>query len=242
MWSQRAQTIVSRESRNTVHQLNRKCSNSLGDSNLFAYPGSAAFLAGATSDSSIPSLHGLPEIYGSKGRANCGKSSLFNAVLGRNDLLHTSKRAGHTRQLNFYRVGREPGKLVLVDAPGYGARGRPEWGELFNYYISTRKQLRCIYILFNAKNGLNEFDKMMLQKLSQLSSASDGPRLFALQSIITKADCLPSGREQDVVDLIRYDIQEAAPTCLPPIITSALMKPAFGIQDVRASIQRHCGY
>lgn len=27
------------------------------------------------------------------GRANCGKSTLFNAVLGRKNLLHTSKKA-----------------------------------------------------------------------------------------------------------------------------------------------------
>jgi GTP-binding protein len=47
---------------------------------------------------------------------------------------------GKTRTLNFFRVGAEPGRLVVVDAPGYGARGRPEWGELFDHYIDTRKE------------------------------------------------------------------------------------------------------
>ena len=30
--------------------------------------------------------------------------------------------------------------MVLVDAPGYGARGRPEWGSLFDHYLATRKE------------------------------------------------------------------------------------------------------
>lgn len=36
---------------------------------------------------------------------------------------------GHTKMLNFFDV---PNQMVLVDAPGYGERGRPEWGELFS--------------------------------------------------------------------------------------------------------------
>lgn len=47
---------------------------------------------------------------------------------------------GRTRELNFFRVGAEPGKLILVDAPGYGARGRPQWGDMFDKYIETRKE------------------------------------------------------------------------------------------------------
>jgi GTP-binding protein len=47
---------------------------------------------------------------------------------------------GRTQTLNFYRVGSAPGKLILVDAPGYGARGRPEWGEVFDHYVDTRKE------------------------------------------------------------------------------------------------------
>jgi GTP-binding protein EngB required for normal cell division len=41
--------------------------------------------------------------------------------------------------LNFYRIG-DPEQLILVDAPGYGARGRVEWGKLFDEYIETREQ------------------------------------------------------------------------------------------------------
>ena len=50
------------------------------------------------------------------------------------------KLQGRTRALNFFRVGREAGKMVLVDAPGYGTRGRAEWGELWEHYVDTRPQ------------------------------------------------------------------------------------------------------
>ncbi|KAG1797907.1 uncharacterized protein BJ212DRAFT_1581989 [Suillus subaureus] len=88
---------------------------------------------------SLSLLGGLPEVVVT-GRANVGKSSLLNAVIGRRDLLFTSKKAGRTQTLNFFRVGSPPGRLVVVDSPGYGARGRPEWGALFNHYLETRKQ------------------------------------------------------------------------------------------------------
>jgi len=95
------------------------------------------------------------------GRANSGKSSLLNALLGREKekLVKTSSKAvrffeiepklltdllqGKTRELNFFQVGKDDeGKprLILVDAPGYGARGRPEWGELFDRYLNERKE------------------------------------------------------------------------------------------------------
>ncbi|KAG9094108.1 hypothetical protein FRC07_011355, partial [Ceratobasidium sp. 392] len=72
-------------------------------------------------------------------RANVGKSSLLNSVLGRKDLVKTSSKAGHTRALNFFQVGADAGKLTLIDAPGYGERGRPEWGEVFEHYVTARE-------------------------------------------------------------------------------------------------------
>ncbi|KAF8654643.1 hypothetical protein AX16_003496 [Volvariella volvacea WC 439] len=200
----------------------------------------AEFVAAAGTPSAFPKLHGRPEVIVT-GRANCGKSSLFNAVLGRKDLLHTSKKAGRTRHLNFYRVGTEPGKLVLVDAPGYGARGRPEWGELFNKYLESRHELRRVYILFNAKHDLNTYDRQMLSHLSSLLISPNGKQPFTLQAVITKADCIPPGQERTVITKLRQDIWEAAPLCLPPIVTSVTMSPPFGIEELRRNILDACG-
>ncbi|KAJ3501519.1 hypothetical protein NLJ89_g9302 [Agrocybe chaxingu] len=176
----------------------------------------------------------------SLGRANVGKSTLLNSVLKRRTLLSTSSKAGHTKALNFFLVGPEPGKFVVVDAPGYGARGRPEWGELFDHYVRTRKQLKRIYILFNAKHGLNAFDKEMLAHLSTLLLNEQGVQTFTLQSVITKADDVPVDSLQTNLLQIKKDIWQAAPLCLPPIITSAEMKPPFGIEELRKNIESAC--
>ncbi|KAL4257637.1 P-loop containing nucleoside triphosphate hydrolase [Pleurotus pulmonarius] len=181
-------------------------------SSPFANPGSTAFIGSVTSIKQLPELNGLPEVV-VIGRANVGKSTFLNAVLGRRDIAHTSKKAGHTRALNFYCVGDEPGQLALVDAPGYGSRGRREWGDLFSAYIASREELRRIYILFNAKHGLKETDKDTLD-----------------DDDITRA-----------ISTIRSEIFEAAPTCLPPIITSCVMRPVFGIEEARKNIEEVCG-
>ncbi|KAG6897698.1 hypothetical protein C0992_012167 [Termitomyces sp. T32_za158] len=147
---------------------------------------------------------------------------------------------GRTRELNFFRVGAEPGKLVLVDAPGYGARGKAEWGALFDKYIETRRELRRIYILFNGKHSLNAYDTQMLAHLSTKLINERGIQPFTLQAVITKADCIPGNNVSETIAQLRRDIFKAAPLCLPPIVTSATMSPPYGIDDVRKNIAQAC--
>lgn len=153
-------------------------------------------------------------------------------------------------------MGAAPGKLILVDAPGYGSRGRREWGDLFEQYLERRKEyvcvsyyryvlwlfdrLRRVYILFNAKHPLNNYDTQMLSYLSNTLISARGTQLFTLQSIITKADCIPSTEVSPVIEKMRKEIWEAAPLCMPPIITSAAMSPVFGVEEVRENIAEAC--
>jgi len=76
--------------------------------------------------------------------------------------------------LNFFRIGVPPGNLVLVDAPGYGARGRREWGALFDAYVEKRDE----YV-----NGLMIMHSML--KLSPLSRIDfDACTFYSTQSMV----------------------------------------------------------
>ena len=97
-----------------------------------------------------------------------------------------------------------------------------------------------MFILFNAKHGLNEIDKMMLRSLDEQCQASGGVD-WTLQAIITKTDALRTGEIVKTIKSIQRDIAETAPTCLPPILTSAHEHPHLGVEDVRQSITEACG-
>jgi len=168
-----------------------------------------------------------------------GKSTLLNAVMKRRNLVASSKKPGRTKTLTFFRVGPNPGKLILVDAPGYGTRGRPEWGRLFDQYVDTRRELCRVYILLNAKHGANETDKLMLKHLDERIQSGDVR--WTLQAIITKADLVSPHNLSTAVEGIRRAIFENAPTCLPPIVTASHKSNGPGVIDVRRSIVEACG-
>lgn len=174
-------------------------------------------------------------------------------------LMSHSYVKGRTKALRFYRVG---GRLVLVDSPGYGTRGKVEWGNLFDAYTDTREQyaspasyialnqtlllffsirLKRIYILFTARHGLNESDHQMLSHLSKKLVTPQGKQPFTLQAIITKADQLLPKELSTNVPLIQKAIWESAPLCLPAIVTSTAMSPHFQINLVRQNIAEACG-
>src|SRR6201990_2351321 len=70
-----------------------------------------------------PSIETLPPMQGMEvafaGRSNVGKSSLINALTGRNALARTSHTPGRTQELIFFEGPKEAG-FRLVDMPGYG--------------------------------------------------------------------------------------------------------------------------
>ena len=88
-------------------------------------------------------LTSIPEV-AFLGRSNVGKSSLLNALLGRN-ICHTSSKPGRTKTMNGFAVGGEdavgnPGRLVVLDMMGYGKGSRDDWGTEIMKYLAGRKQ------------------------------------------------------------------------------------------------------
>jgi GTP-binding protein len=100
--------------------------------------------------------------------------------------------------------------------------------------------LKRIYILFNGKHLLNPADLEMLSYLSE-TLLKDGAQKYTIQSIITKVDCIPTESLGQVIPKMQKQIWEAAPLCLPPILTSAMMRPMHGIHAVRKNIADVCG-
>ena len=94
------------------------------------------FLRSAASAADFP-RDGVPQV-ALVGRSNVGKSSLINA-LTRSKVARTSAAPGKTRLLNLYLVrgaGGLPGRLYLVDLPGYGyARGGAEAARTFDVLV-----------------------------------------------------------------------------------------------------------
>lgn len=76
------------------------------------------------------------------GRSNVGKSSLLNAIMGK-EMCYTSSHPGRTREMNAFGIGGTKGgesKIVLLDMPGYGKASRAEWGTEIMKYLRGRKQ------------------------------------------------------------------------------------------------------
>src|ERR1700742_2663387 len=101
------------------------------------FAGPVAFLKSAPKLEFLPDAS-VPEV-AFAGRSNVGKSSLLNALTGRNALARTSNTPGRTQELNFFDVG-NPLKLRLVDMPGYGFAEAPKdvvrkWRHLVNDYL-----------------------------------------------------------------------------------------------------------
>ena len=108
----------------------------------------------------------LPE-YAFIGRSNVGKSSLINMLTNRNKLAKTSSTPGKTQLINHYLINDE---WYLVDLPGYGfakisKSAREKWGELIHKYLMKRKNLRCTFILIDARIEPQKIDLEFMEWL-----------------------------------------------------------------------------
>jgi GTP-binding protein len=95
----------------------------------------ANFLRAAQEKKDYPT-GGLREV-AFAGRSNVGKSSAINTLLGRHNLVRTSKTPGHTRKLNFFLIN---DSFVFVDFPGYGFARVPltvkkQWAPMVERYL-----------------------------------------------------------------------------------------------------------
>ena len=101
------------------------------------------------------------------GKSNVGKSSFINTILARKNFARTSSKPGKTQTLNFYLVNN---LFYLVDVPGYGYASLPKsqqkkFGLMLEEYITTRENLKMIFMLIDFRHKPSENDILMYDYL-----------------------------------------------------------------------------
>lgn len=130
---------------------------------------------------------GKPEI-ALVGRSNVGKSSLTNTLINRKNFARTSSQPGKTQTLNFYNV---EDQLYFVDVPGYGyakvsKKQREAFGHMIEEYITSRKQLRGVISLVDARHDPSDDDISMYEWLHYYN--------IPILVVATKADKISRSR------------------------------------------------
>jgi GTP-binding protein len=193
---------------------------------LFAGP--IAFLRSAPALQHLPDPV-VPEI-AFAGRSNVGKSSLLNALTGRNSLARTSVTPGRTQELNFFDVG-DPLNFRLVDMPGYGFAKAPKdvvrkWRYLVNDYLRGRVVLKRTLVLIDSRHGIKDVDREVLEMLDKAA--------VSYRVVLTKADKI---KASELAAVLEATIAEARkrPAAHPEVLATSSEK-GMGIPELRAAV------
>ena len=186
------------------------------------------FATAAGSLESLPKPRGIEIAFA--GRSNVGKSSLINALTGRNALARTSHTPGRTQELVFF--SGDP-TLTLVDMPGYGYAAAPKdkvkaWTRLIHDYLRGRANLARVYVLIDARHGLKDADTPALDAL--------GEAAVSHQIVLTKCDQVTSGELAEQIAATELALKQR-PAAFPAVIATSA-RDGTGMPELRAAIAR----
>ena len=182
------------------------------------------FFFGAQKLEQLPPPAGIEIAFA--GRSNVGKSSLLNALTGRNSLARISSEPGRTRQLNFFDLG---GRLTLVDMPGYGyARAskqiKADWQGMMFDYLRGRTTLLRVMLLLDSRIEVKQADHDVMDLLDRAA--------VTYQIVLTKAD----GLKAPALTRKQFEVRKLVakhPAAFPDLATTSA-ETGLGIPELRA--------
>jgi GTP-binding protein len=145
------------------------------------------------------------------GRSNVGKSSLINMLTKRGDLAKTSGKPGKTQLINHFTIngGKQTPKgetaWYLVDLPGYGYAKVPksvrdQFGGMITTYLTTRSNLRCIFVLIDMRIPPQQIDLDFMTRLGEAE--------LPFVMVFTKAEKLKSGGRSNALEAYHAALHE----------------------------------
>ncbi|KAM7380926.1 hypothetical protein PAMP_004194 [Pampus punctatissimus] len=148
------------------------------------------------------------------GRSNVGKSSLIKALFSLTPEVEVrvSKTPGHTKKMNFFRVGKA---FTIVDMPGYGHRAPKDFVDMVEPYLYTRKNLVRTFLLVDGSVGLQTADMIALEMCEETN------RPYVM--VVTKID--KCGRGALLTNLLNLQdvVKTQTTSCFPqPFLISSI--------------------
>ncbi len=164
------------------------------------------------------------------GRSNVGKSSLLNALTGRNGLARTSNTPGRTQELNLFNVG-SPLRFRLVDMPGYGYAEAPknvvaQWALLIGDYLRGRPTLKRVLVLIDSRHGLKPVDREIMELMDKSA--------VSYQLVLTKTDKVKPTFLQHITGLVAEEARRHP--AAHPVILATSSQARDGIAELRAAV------
>ncbi len=193
---------------------------------LFA--GDWRFIWASPSIATLPPMGGMEIAFA--GRSNVGKSSLINALTGRNALARASHTPGRTQELIFFDGPKDCG-LRLVDMPGYGYAAVAKtkvlaWTALIHSYLQGRASLARVYLLIDSRHGLKELDIDVMKALDRAA--------VSYQIVLTKADQIKRAELEARIAGVEAALAKH-PAAYPQVLATS-SRSGMGMPDLRAAI------